>query len=153
MVGILAGILIGQRQSQPPRNVLAASEEAKFAKEYKEQVVIKTIRENAKEIQQCYLDLLSKNPTIKEGSLTVLFKIEEDGEISSARITKNDFNDSMMAECVSTKLTSYYFAPPPIGINRYISHVLSFKTEETVKKEALERAEKSKLPKVLPIGP
>jgi len=34
---------------------------------------------------------------------------------------------------VADKVKTYFLAPPPFGINRYISHSLAFKSEETAK--------------------
>lgn len=151
VIGILTGFIVGKSNNQTVAPATPVAVDGKLAKEYKEQVLIKVIRENAKDLQQCYFDLLGSSPKITEGNLTVLIKVEEDGKISSARVTKNDFQDSKMGTCVSGKLESYYLAPPPIGINRHISHVLAFKTEETALKEARVREEKSRPPKLFPV--
>jgi hypothetical protein len=129
------------------------ADDGKLAQSYKEKVVVKVIRENAKDLQKCYFELLDKKPAISEGAMDVLIKVEEDGKISSAKITKDQFNDSNFQNCVTKKMESYYLSPPPLGINRYISHVLAFKSEATALKEASERAENSQPPKMLPVRP
>lgn len=149
IIGILTGVIIGKSGKTEQSSI--APVDAKIAKEYKEQVIVKTIRENAKDLQQCYLDLLATSPKTTEGSVTVLLKVEEDGKISSAKVTKSAFQDQSLESCVSRKLESYYLAPPPYGINRYISHVLAFKTEETAQKEAKMREEKNRPPKLIPV--
>jgi hypothetical protein len=78
-------------------------------------------------------------------------KVEEDGKISSVQVTKNEFEDESMADCVTKKINGYYLAPPPYGINRNIAHVLAFKTEATAEREAKERQLKNQPPKVLPV--
>lgn len=128
------------------------ADDGKLAQSYKEKVLLKTIHDNAKELQTCYFELLKKSPPVTEGEMNVLFKVEEDGKISSAKITKDQFNDKNFQTCISTKLESYYLSPPPLGINRYISHVLAFKSEAQALKEAQERALKNKPPVMLPVG-
>lgn len=150
MTSILVGVLIGKNSSPPPMGAPLA-DDGKLAQAYKEKVLLKVIRENAKDLQKCYFELLEQDPIVKEGEMDVLLKIEEDGKIASAKITKDQFNSQNFAECVSAKLESYYLSPPPMGINRFISHVLAFKSEATALKEAQDRAESNKLPKILPV--
>lgn len=156
IIGVLIGLIIPRGNNSPSTSAPVASmqmpaDDGKLAQSYKEKVIVKTIRDNAKDLQTCYFTLLDKKPSVSEGELVVLFKVEENGEISSVKVTKNDFNDSDFGDCISKKLATYYLTPPPLGINRYISHSLAFKSEETAEKEAKERAEKSKPPKVLPV--
>jgi hypothetical protein len=157
VVGVLLGIVLGRGPSSAPTQTTQNSQnfipadDGKLAKEYKEQVIVGVIRENAKDLQKCYLSYLDKKPKINEGVLNLLLKVEEDGSISSVSITKNEFEDKEMAECVSNKIAHYYLAPPPYGINRNISHVLAFKTEATAEREAKERQLKNQPPKVLPV--
>ncbi|WPU63801.1 AgmX/PglI C-terminal domain-containing protein [Peredibacter starrii] len=151
VIGILTGFIVGRKNNEIALPATTTAIDGKLAKEYKEQVLVKTIRENAKDLQQCYFALLDSKPKVTEGSLTVLIKVEEDGKISSAKITKNEFQDPKLEGCVSQKLESYYLAPPPMGINRNISHVLAFKTEETAQKEARAREAKSRPPKLFPV--
>ena len=136
----------------PAQNTVATGDSAKLGKEYKEKVVVKVIQENAKDIQKCYLDYLAQNKELTEGTLDLLFKVEENGMISEVAITKNDFKNQEMGDCVSEKMKNYYLSPPPLGINRYISHTLAFKSEETAKREAEERAKNNAPPKVLPVN-
>ena len=163
IVGMLVGVLLGkssqsggsQSIAQAPVQApsFAPADDGKLAKEYKEKVLIKTLFDNAKDLQKCYFELLDKKPKISEGVMDMLIKVEEDGSISQVRITKNEFQDNDMGECVADKVKTYFLAPPPFGINRYISHSLAFKSEETAKKEAEERAEKNKPPKIMPVNP
>lgn len=160
VIGVLLGVLIGKRDSVGPApapvsvaNSFAPADDGKLAKEYKEQVIVKTIRENAKDLQKCYFELLAGKPEVSEGEITILFKVEEDGSISSAKATRNEFANVDFENCVTEKMKSYYLTPPPYGINRNISHVLAFKSEETALKEAKERELKNKPPKMLPVRP
>ncbi|MFP5387378.1 MAG: AgmX/PglI C-terminal domain-containing protein [Bacteriovoracia bacterium] len=146
----LTGVLIG-------KNLVSTStpsqlDDGKIAKEYKERSLVKVIRDNAKDLQKCYLDFLATRPTMQEGDIEIVVEVEEDGEIDSAKIIKNDFNNGDFESCLSDKLEDYHLPPPPLGINRYLSHTLSFKSEETALREAKERKEKEKLPKLIPIN-
>lgn len=146
---------LGKNSSMPVQNsqvMQAPADDGKLAQTYKEKVVMKVIHDNAKDLQTCYFDFLGKKPATTEGEMAILFKVEENGSISSVKVTKNGFQDNAFVDCVSKKFESYYLSPPPLGINRYISHVLAFKSEATAEKEAKERAEKSKPPKMLPVG-
>lgn len=116
-------------------------------------MIVRVIRENAKDLQKCYFDLLKKKPNISEGEMEVLIELKENGKVDDVEVTRNQFNDSQFASCVSEKIEDYYFAPPPAGINRYISHVLAFKSQETAEREAKERAEQNKPPQMLPVNP
>lgn len=155
VVGIMAGIIIEKRSMNPSAlpPIYGPADDGKLAKEYKDKVVAQIIKDNAKDLQKCYFELLENNPATSEGILTILIKVEEDGRISSTRIIKNEFENEEIAHCVSKKIGSYYLAPPPYGINRYISHTLAFKTEATAKEEAKQREKTNKPPKTLPVNP
>lgn len=159
VIGILAGILIGRgspvqsAQAPAPVSNFVPADDGKLAKEYKEQALVTTIRENAKDLQKCYLAHLETKPKVNEGVLNVLIKVEEDGKVSSASVIKNEFEDAEIADCVAEKLKSYHLPPPPYGINRNIAHVIAFKTEATAEREAKERELKNRPPKVLPVNP
>lgn len=150
MVCTLTGVLIGKSLLSIP----ASSEinNDKISKEYKERSLVKVIRDNAKDLQKCYLDFLASKPTVQEGDIDIVVEVEEDGEIDSAKIIKNDFNNRTFESCLSEKLEDYHLPPPPLGISPYLSHTLSFKSEETALREANERKEKDKLPKLIPIN-
>jgi hypothetical protein len=149
--------LIGQNfknnshESSPPPAIQAPAGDAKLAQSYKGKVVVKKIYDNAKDIQSCYLDYLEKKPKVTEGAMDILLKIEEDGSIASVKITQDSFEDDVFKSCVANKLKGYFLSPPPLGINRFISHTLEFKSEDKALKDAKERAEKNKPPKLLPV--
>ena len=153
-IALLIGLNLGKNNSSANSTSVPSqtpADDGKLAQSYKEKVVTKVIRDNAKDLQVCYLDLLTKKPVITESEMELLFKVEEDGKISSAKITQNGFHDEPFAACVIKKMESYYLSPPPLGINRYISHTLAFKSEATAAKDAKERAEKNRPPKMLPV--
>ena len=129
----------------------APAGDAKLAQTYKEKVVVKKIYDNAKDIQTCYLSYLEAKPKVTEGTMDILLKVEEDGSIGSVKITQNEFENSSFEDSIVKKFSGYFLAPPPLGINRYISHTLAFKSEATALKEAKENAEKNKPPKMLPV--
>lgn len=151
-IGVLTGALLSKNSSQlPPSTYQMPADDGKLANTYKEENLVKTIRENAKDLQICYLNHLEKNPEIKEGTMNLLVKVEENGELSEVRITKDSFHEKNFEECLTNKIGKFYLSPPPLGINRYISYELGFKSEETALKEAAERVKKSYMPKVLPV--
>ena len=129
----------------------APAGDAKLAQSYKEKVVVRKIYDNAKDIQSCYLDYLEKKPKVTEGAMDILLKIEEDGSIDSVKITQDSFQDNVFEGCIANKLKGHFLSPPPLGINRFISHTLAFKSEAKALKDAKEREEKNKPPKLLPV--
>lgn len=151
VIGVLLGLLVGRNSSTTSSSLQMPADDGKLAKEYKEKNLVKLIRDNAKDIQTCYLDLLKKENKNIEGTLTLLFKLEEDGEISNTKVTGSSFNNNNFESCVTKKFDGLYLSPPPIGINRYISHDLAFKDEQTALKEAEEKKQNSKPPEILPV--
>lgn len=156
LIGLLfsiVGYLLGSSGSTSSDQQYALPADSKVAKDYKREEIVKTIRDNAKDIQKCYLDYLKIEREQKEGTITVLFLLNEDGSVSKSSVIKNEFSDDEFGQCAAQKIASYHFAPPPLGINRNISHDLAFMTQETAEAMAKERAEQRAMPKVLPVGP
>lgn len=152
VVGVLLGIVIG-RKSSSTSSMSGVADDGKLAQTYKDKVIVKVIRDNAKDLQHCYFAYLKKAPKISEGEMEVLIEVEENGKVASVEVTRSEFKNDTFSDCVSDKIEDYYFSPPPVGINRFISHVLAFKSEETAIREAKERAEKNKPPQMLPVNP
>lgn len=150
IVAFLAGRNFSGQQKASPA---PAPFDPKIAASYKQKEVSKTIRENAKDIQECYLSYLQNKPDMNEGVIKILFKLKENGSVESSEAVSNDFKNVTFGECVSKKFERYYFAPPPAGMNRNILHELAFKTQETAEREAKERSEQNVLPKILPVSP
>ena len=126
VIGLLLGLVIGKGSAPAGQQMAAApvanyggDAEGKLAKEFKEKVLLKVIRDNAKDLQFCYFALLEKKPKITEGVLDYIIKVEEDGKISDVKLIKNEFGDENMGECVTKKILSYHLSPPP-----YVSTVL-----------------------------
>ena len=142
VLGIVGGLFGGKyfQRSEVPAS-------AQVLQEYKDDVA-KVIRTNAKDLQTCYNDHLSGNPKIREGKISFIFQVEEDGKVSSTDIIGNEFESEEIKKCVSTKISSYRFPPPPIGVNRYISHTLRFESPESFAERR-----KKRFPKVLPTSP
>jgi hypothetical protein len=157
IIGILLGFNIKKTESgntsiSSPRENFLPAENGKLSKEYKSKELTSFINKNAAKIQSCYLTYLEKKPTKGEGNLQILIKVEEDGRMSNVRISDNELQDESIANCVIKNFENNYIAPPPIGINHYLTHSLAFKSEENAKKEQEERAKKrDQLPKVLPV--
>lgn len=152
IIGVLIGVLITQKPQQAPVVYQQPADDGKLAKTYKEENLVVKIRNKGKEIQTCYFDYLETSPETKEGVVKILFKVEEDGFVGKMQITDNDFKNTKIEKCILEKLENMYLSPPPLGINRFISHDLAFKLEETAIKEAKEREERNKPPKVLPVN-
>lgn len=152
IIGTLAGVLLSKNFSQSSSSAYQMpADDGKLAKAYKEENLVKTIRENAKNLQTCYLEHLAKNPKIKEGVMNLLVKVEENGKLSEVKITKDSFQEIIFEDCLIKKIQKFYLSPPPFGINRYLSYELGFKSEETAQREAKELTEKGRMPKVLPV--
>lgn len=94
---------------------------------------------------------MKKKPDTKEGVVKILFKVEENGFAEKIKITQSDFDNSNLSKCILDKFKNTFFSPPPLGINRYISHDLVFKLEETALKELKEKELLNQPPKVLPV--
>lgn len=154
VVAFLAGKIytVNTTQSSQANNMAGVADE-KLLRQYKQKEITATIRENAKDLQKCYLAYLEKKPQVTEGVIKVLFLLKENGAVEESRVVKSDFPDPEFGNCTNDKIKTYYFSPPPFGINRNIDHELAFKSQETAEREAKEWAEKQKLPKVLPVGP
>ena len=84
--------------------------------------------------------------------MKILFKVEENGFVGKVQVTENNFKNSKLSECILEKFENIYLSPPPLGINRFISHDLAFKLEETAIKDAAERELRNTPPKVLPVN-
>lgn len=160
IIGVMAGVLIGQSSSVTQASVQSQVAPAamsvadpKVMKDYKKNEIMKVIRENSKEIQVCYKDHLNLKPETTEGMIRFILSLNEDGSVRNAKLIKSDFGESDIGNCSVNILKNLNFAPPPLGINRNISHELAFKSEETARREAEEAKKRSSLPKVLPVVP
>jgi hypothetical protein len=150
IIGILLGLNLKKNESANTATIPV--ENGKLSKEYKSKEITSFINKNAFKIQNCYLTYLEKKPAKAEGNLQILIKVEEDGRMTNVRISDNELKDETIANCVIKNFENNYIAPPPYGINRYLSHSLAFKSEETAKKEQEERARnRNNLPKILPV--
>lgn len=154
VVAFLAGKLYTVNTSQSNlANNMGAAADGKLLRQYKQKEINRTVRENARDLQKCYLAYLEKKPQVSEGVIKILFLLKENGAVEESRVVKSDFPDPEFGKCANEKIKSYYFSPPPFGINRNIDHDLAFKSQETAEREAKEWAEKQKLPRILPVGP
>lgn len=75
-----------------------------------------------------------------EGALIFVFHVRESGELQDFDLAIDELHDATFTECIKKALTGIRFTPPPLGINRYISYEMNFKTEETLKKEREQKA-------------
>ena len=144
----------------PAINLMSPNPDEKALSNYKRSGFNNFIMAYGREYSDCYNKLLEKigekpkdeNDTrSREGVLTYVFQVGEDGSLLKYELIQNEFKDAEIDGCVSKHFADLRFLPPPLGINRYISHDFSFKTKETYEKELEER--KNSLPKVLPVSP
>ncbi|MEN9811214.1 MAG: hypothetical protein RLZZ488_2781 [Pseudomonadota bacterium] len=82
-----------------------------------------------------------------EGKVTYVFQIAENGEKITHEIVDSQISDRNFLGCIEVALRGVRFLPPPLGINRYLSHEFTFKSEQTYRKEMEEK--KSQEPLVL----
>ncbi|MBL7663761.1 MAG: hypothetical protein JNM93_01415 [Bacteriovoracaceae bacterium] len=150
-VFLMLGILISRQTSSTSGPMHVPADDGKLAKEYKAKQINPLIQTEAKNLQACYFAYLDTKPTIEENSMKILMQIGEDGKILKVQITRNGFENETFGDCVASKLSGQYLEPPPYGINRFISHDLSFVKEETALKQAEERKKQNEMPKVLPV--
>lgn len=154
VVAFMAGKMYNMNSDRGQQNQnMSSAPDPKLIRQFKQKEINRTIRENARDLQKCYLTFLEKKTAITEGVIKVVFQLKENGNVEEIKVVKNDFSDDVFGRCVADKIKTYYFAPPPPGINRNIDHELAFKSQETAEREAKEWAEKQKLPKILPVGP
>jgi hypothetical protein len=80
-----------------------------------------------------------------EGSLTYVFQLKENGELIEYELANDEFKDLRFAKCIQAGFKDLRFLPPPLGINRYIAYEMTFKKDETVRREMEERKSSSPL--------
>lgn len=80
-----------------------------------------------------------------EGSLTYVFQLKENGELIEYDLANDEFKDMRFTKCIQTAFKNLRFLPPPLGINRYIAYEMSFKKDETLRKELEEKKTSSPL--------
>jgi hypothetical protein len=74
-----------------------------------------------------------------EGSLVYVFHVKENGELIDYELANDGLRDKHFSTCIEKAFENIRFNPPPLGINRYIAYEMTFKTEETLKREREER--------------
>jgi len=80
-----------------------------------------------------------------EGSLTYVFQIKENGELINYELANDEFKDMRFSKCIQSAFKNLRFLPPPLGINRYVAYEMTFKKDETLKKELEEKRTSSPL--------
>jgi hypothetical protein len=68
-----------------------------------------------------------------------VFHVGESGEKLSHELAESEIGDSTFVNCVDRALKDLRFLPPPLGINRFLAHEFTFKSEQTFKREIEER--------------
>jgi TonB family protein len=66
------------------------------------------LNETVQSYSACYQAGLATDPSI-EGTVTVQFRVEEDGSVSSARVTKSDLGSQMAEDCLCQVIRLWRF--------------------------------------------
>jgi hypothetical protein len=74
-----------------------------------------------------------------EGSLTYVFHLAEDGKVNHFDLAVDELSDQTLSNCIEQAFKGVRFLPPPLGINRYIAYEMTFKRDETLKREQAEK--------------
>lgn len=108
-----------------------------------------TIVKNAKTLQECWFEFLKTNPELKRGSVYLDWSIKTDGTPMSVEVIRSDFNNEPMNQCLTAKIQTFTFPPPPFDQTKYIEYTLSFEREEDPKPSMAPElvTDKKKMPK------
>lgn len=168
-MGAILGFFLA-RISQKPTILLAPVTDNKVEQYYRRSGLNERLMsvERRKAFSECYKSFLRNNgysdvnPTPKplsggvdpnavfEGKATFVFHIGEDGTLLDYEAIDSDFSDQSFVRCLSRSVKGVRFLPPPLGINRYLSYDLVFKSDETFKKDIEERKGQSPLMLITP---
>ena len=94
---------------------------------YKDEVVKKTIRQHALDIQKPWLTYLESEPTQTEGAITLSWVIAPNGTTSEVVVVHSDFEQAAFKEGVRDAFAGIVFSPPPQGEPYPMTHRLFFK--------------------------
>ncbi len=92
-----------------------------------------TIIKQSGSIQKCYNTFLESKPEKLEGRIKMDWKIETDGNVSSAEKVTAEFGSENLWECMKSEISQWKFPKPPSGRQKYVAHKFFFKKKDDEK--------------------
>ena len=89
-----------------------------------------TIIKRSGTIQGCYNKYLESEPEKFEGRVKMDWKIEANGQVSSAEKVTAEFGDESFWKCMKFEIGKWEFPKPPGGLQKYVAHKFFFKKNE-----------------------
>ena len=95
-----------------------------------------TVVKHSSEILACYrvfLELNKENTDPKfqkEGSTTMDWQVDEDGEVMAPSVVRSNFTDAAFHACLVKKISAWRFPEPPFGSKKYVEHTFNFQDEK-----------------------
>ncbi len=95
-----------------------------------------TVVKYSSEILSCYREFLERNKENKdpkfqkEGSTTMDWQVDDDGEVLSPSVVRSSFTDGTFHSCMVKKITAWRFPEPPFGTKKYVEHTFKFQDEK-----------------------
>lgn len=77
------------------------------------------------ELHTCYLDYLKTNPQLKDGSVTLDWQIDTNGETIKLEVVRSDLKNAPFENCLVAKVARWQFPPTPVV--KYVEHRFNFK--------------------------
>ena len=82
---------------------------------------INFIRQNNADLKGCFQEAAARNPNLK-GQMELAFEIDPTGKVNRLNITKDEFKDPILADCVKIKSTAWTFPAPTSGKNEVFTY-------------------------------
>ncbi|AFM11676.1 AgmX/PglI C-terminal domain-containing protein [Turneriella parva] len=79
------------------------------------------------ELHTCYLEYLKTNPQLKDGSVTLDWQIDTNGDTLKPEVVRSDIKNAPFENCLAAKIARWQFAPTPVV--KYVEHRFNFKNE------------------------
>lgn len=65
-----------------------------------------------------------------EGSVTLDWQVDDDGEALSRGLVRSDFTDKSFHECLAKAVGGWRFPEPQYGEKKYVEHTFQFRDEK-----------------------
>lgn len=161
-LGVVIGLLLsGGSGSGPIVDIQVPTSLEKVEQNYYRNGFSKYLMKDYRGYSTCYnkftdkFDLMSdsqKEGKVDEGTVTFIYKLGEDGTMLEYKLLANEISDDDLPDCLAKNFKGIAFAPPPLGISRYLTFDFVLKREETYKKE-LEERKNNQAPQIIPVNP
>ena len=103
---------------------------------YLKRQVKNTVIKNASVLQGCYNRYLELDPEVKDGSITLDWQIDTQGNVFGSGVVRSSFREQNFHGCLLNVVNEVRFPIP--HTTKYVEHTLTFKREETLKRESIE---------------